>query len=351
MHKNRVIYLDYLRLIAMIAVVFIHTGVQKLFSVQVGIFDWHMFNLYTSGVRFAVPIFVMISGALMLNPQRNVTSKKLFSKILNLLVVLWIWSLFYAVFDPQEEGRIIEKLELMFLGHFHMWYLYMLVGLYLILPILRAFIENKKIVKYFLILSLIFSFILPDIIYICKQTQMSVLCIFADISQRILDDIDFTFAIGYVFYFVLGYYLSKVELNKKIRLLIYILGIVGFVATFLLTYFVSVSEGRTTDIFYSNFSVFVMLEAVAVFVFAKYELVKIKLNNTVSILIDKIVACSLGVYLVHMFVLDMLDKLFGLNVMSFNAVISVPLLSILVLLISLVIIAIMKIIPIIKKLV
>lgn len=76
---NRIAYIDWLRSIACFAVVVLHvSGGQEWFSAKEVSFEWTIFNLYDSLVRWCVPIFIMISGALFLNPEKEIGIHKLY---------------------------------------------------------------------------------------------------------------------------------------------------------------------------------------------------------------------------------------------------------------------------------
>ena len=64
--KERIIYFDYLRVLATMAVIFLHVAAQNWYNTDINTLNWHVFNIYDSIVRWGVPIFIMISGALFL---------------------------------------------------------------------------------------------------------------------------------------------------------------------------------------------------------------------------------------------------------------------------------------------
>ena len=83
--NERTAYFDYLRVFATFAVVILHLSGQNWNNTNVNGFEWRVFNGYDSLVRWAVPVFVMISGALFLD--RNISPKKIYSKyVLRLFV-------------------------------------------------------------------------------------------------------------------------------------------------------------------------------------------------------------------------------------------------------------------------
>lgn len=75
---ERKIYCDYLRLVATFSVVVLHVSAWNWYSTDVNSLEWQSFNFYDSVVRWAVPIFVMISGSLFLS--REIPVKKIYSK-------------------------------------------------------------------------------------------------------------------------------------------------------------------------------------------------------------------------------------------------------------------------------
>lgn len=170
-NKERNSFLDITRIVAVLAVIMIHTssGFVTLYDTSSIEFLWG--NIFDSISRIGVPLFVMISGSLMLDEEKNITIKSLLSKnIKNIVYLLIFWSVIYCsiyeVIFPLIKGEalnfpsIIVSLEN---GHFHMWYLYMMIGLYLITPFLREFVkkENKQLVLLFIAAALATQFTLP----------------------------------------------------------------------------------------------------------------------------------------------------------------------------------------------
>ena len=66
MESKRIIYFDYLRAIAVFSVIVLHVAAQNWHNADTNTFEWNVFNIYDGVSRWAVPIFVMISGALFL---------------------------------------------------------------------------------------------------------------------------------------------------------------------------------------------------------------------------------------------------------------------------------------------
>jgi surface polysaccharide O-acyltransferase-like enzyme len=107
-------------------------------------------SMYQQLVKWCVPIFVMISGAVFLRPTMNNNICRIYVKnILHILVVFIFWSLVYASYqfmisdEPTIRGWVIHFLR----GHFHMWFLLLILGLYILVPILRVLVKYRKITK------------------------------------------------------------------------------------------------------------------------------------------------------------------------------------------------------------
>ena len=84
---KRNLYLDYLRIMATVAVITLHVAAQNWSNVNITSYEWKVFNIVDSAVRWGVPIFVMISGALMLDNDRVLSVKKLYGqKILRIII-------------------------------------------------------------------------------------------------------------------------------------------------------------------------------------------------------------------------------------------------------------------------
>lgn len=107
------------RVIAILAVVLLHVSSRVVMWSELGSNDWWYANLYDSLVRWCVPVFVMISGALLLSPEKaeplGLFYKKRASRILFPLV---FWSLFYMLWDflrnlLKGESKSIQEIFLL----------------------------------------------------------------------------------------------------------------------------------------------------------------------------------------------------------------------------------------------
>ena len=346
---NRTYYFDYLRIAATLAVVVLHVAAKGLYLSEVGSFNWHVVNIYDSITRWCVPIFVMISGSLFL--KREFKIKDIIGKYaLRIVTAFCFWSMIYTVYyaiTADEDVTITKFIGMFIRGEYHLWFCFMIVCLYLIVPFLKKFVDDPILVKYFLILCFLFAIVFNSVNPLLRTIS--------NISQDIysacvsaLKDTNMLFVCGYVLYFVGGYYLSKIEIKKSIRLIIYILGLVGFAATAYFTATASIKADELVITHYNNFSWNVLLEALALFVFAKYNLNFAFKSERINNLVSGVSKCSFGAYLVHIVILYILMTK-NINAFIFNPVLATPVVSIVIFLIALCISAVIHKIPFLNK--
>lgn len=132
---NRIISLDALRVFSIFMMMLLHTTALNWTLLSVNSVEWQVLNIYDSIARFCVPVFLMISGVFFLDNDRNYTLEKLFSKnILRIVTAFIFWSTLYTILNiMSSETLSIKEIITEFInGHYHMWFLFTLVGLYLV---------------------------------------------------------------------------------------------------------------------------------------------------------------------------------------------------------------------------
>lgn len=343
--NSRTVYFDFLRIIAIFAVVVLHVSAKNFYGAKADTLEWQAFNFYDSIVRWGVPVFVMISGALFLNGEHTIG--KLYKKnVLRIIVAFVFWSMLYALNNMiHHHSGWKATLKQFLAGEGHMWFLFMIVGLYIIVPLVKPIVQSMELTKYFLLLSLIFTFAIPQAIKLVSLKYPGA----GSFVNVVWNKVSFHFTLGYVGYFVLGYYLSKTELSRKVKRIIYFLSACGCFATIIGSSAISVSQQKPNAILYDDLGVNVMLEALGVFVFVKDRFAGKDVSGKAVRILGLLAKYSFGAYLVHILVLNELKRIFGLDTLSFSPVFSVPVISVIVLVISFVISAVLNHIPLLKK--
>lgn len=302
--QDSIVCFDWLRVLATFAVVVIHCCSKE--SLEVASFEWNTIHFYNCLSQWAVPAFVMISGALFLG--RELTIRKLFKKsILRIATAFLFWSVLYACwrfFVTNEKNSVREVILSIIKGHYHMWFLFLIVGLKFEGP---ASILNEFVSKF--------------------QVEM---------------------VLGYSGYFILGYLLAQIHIRNKTEVLIYTIGLSGLAITFFASTWTAKHQ-ESTGLFSDELTVNVLMMTVAVFVFAKQHMNKLVKSAKAMFILSYISKCTFGVYLVHPLIIDCLKRYVGITNLSFNPIISVPILALIVFVCSMGVSAILNKIPFVKK--
>lgn len=335
--QTRQHYFDFLRVFAAFAVMILHVSAENWLTADVYSLEWGIMNFYDSLVRWAVPVFVMISGALFLS--RDITLKKIVSKyIFRIFTAFLFWSFIYAFDYYAKHRNVMGAIAFFVKGSYHLWFLFMITGLYLIIPFVKKIAESASLAKYFLLLAFISAFIIPELVQIISLFSEK----YGLFAENVFNKFSLNFVTGFTSYFLLGYLLSKVYISHNAERLIYTAGIIGFILTILMSLCASRFKGEPFMGFYDYYNVNVLCEGIAVFVFFKA-----KFNRSVKI-IRLLSQYSFGAYLVHVAVIMLLLRL-GLNSLTFNPIISIPVISVIVFVISFSISAVLNNIPVLKR--
>ena len=343
--RSRIDCFDALRVLATFAVVALHLSAQHWADIDVSSRAWFAFNLYDSAVRWAVPVFVMISGALFLSGTQSL-QQILRKNVLRIATAFFFWSAVYALYARVFYACTWEETLFRFLkGHYHMWFLFMIVGLYLLVPILRRITADRALTQYFLLLALVFTFLLPQLSSFFALLPGK----FGGVFSAILGKFFFFFTLGFTAYFIGGYFLMREELPRRTEWILMLLGILGFIFTLVLSWRASVDGGAATERFYGYNTIGVLLTSTGVFLFGKRYLSFPKLDKKGRAALRAFSRWSFGAYLIHPLVIETLNLRFGLNTLSCNAFFSVPLLTLLVGALSFLLSALLHQIPVVKK--
>ena len=346
LRDNRIIYFDYLRILATLAVIMIHVVSACWNKAPLRSTSWLILTGYDGIVRWAVPIFVMISGALFLDNSKKLSMKDLYGKyILRIVTAFLLWSSVYALWDVIKAKKDVSYfINHLITGEMHMWFLFMIAGLYILTPVIRKIVESENIMKYFLIVIFISASVIPVVFKELAHFNST----YVDALQEAYNDMHFYMPLGYVGYFIVGYYLANKKLSKKMQNIIYILGIIGTVLTIVLVIVNSNEKGNPQGFYYNYLTPNVVMQSISVFVFAKYKLSKIKLGYKSRRIIFALSKYSFGVYLVHIVIRKSL-QIYDINALSFPEIISVPVLTIAIFVLSLIISVVLNKIPFVKK--
>ena len=340
---------DYMRAIAVCAVVALHTSaivVVKYIS-NPDSFGWWTGNVVNSMVRWCVPVFVMLSGALLLDPSKSETATEFFRKRINrILIPLVFWSLVYIilawVFHSMQSGfNFIELLRRLVTGllsgrpHYHLWFLFMIIGLYAITPILRLIL--KRFHSYCLYIGL---GCLALTVYATGMQWTENIIIMA---RKIFA----TQFIEFIGYFILGSALFH-NLRKQKTLWPFIaLALLSMFTTAHGTYNQIINNHPVPFYFYSYNSPFVAVMVVSIFIVFCGLRDTLKVNKMITVLSDN----SLGIYIIHAALLDIITQSMYRLCVMIHPVLFIPTAVVLLIALSVCISIGIRKIPIMRKVV
>jgi surface polysaccharide O-acyltransferase-like enzyme len=341
---------DLIRTVAVVLVILLHAAafppeIPVNITSQV-IYGWFTADFYDALGRIGVPLFVMLSGALLLEPSKTdepvkVFFKKRFNRI-GLPLIFWsiayfLWSV-YVHGTPLTFASAVQAL--MSGAYVHLWFLYLLVGLYLVTPVLRVFVKylDWKRFKYLVALWFVGTVLVPLIIVFGPSGFNPVMFVFT----------------GWIGVFLLGVFLQKVKVQSWILMLAAGLGLAGAVVG---AYVSTALVGeRVTLFFHESLSFNMIIASVAVYLLlisippSRVESSHAKVNGVLHWIGQN----TLPIYLFHYMILEsLMFGFFGftLNAAVLNPVIEIPLLATVTFVLTALIVYPLKKIPYVKRLV
>lgn len=345
MKQERMLHLDLLRILACFSVVLLHSSAQYWYGLPLTDKNWLVINTYDALVRFGVPIFVMISGSLFLSPGKTIDLKRLYChNILRLAILYIVWSAIYGLYDcicsDQAAISINEMLLEVYSGRYHLWYLPMIIGLYMLLPLFRGWLRNasRKDVQYFLVLFLLFKIIRYTLLAL-KPSEL---------ATFLLDIFGAGDILSYPGYFILGYYMTNYKIDRRWHKWIYAGGLLGAVANAGLSYFKSLRQGSPNGEVFDSFSLFTFLIVIALFLFSIEKVSQWKFNAVQQRIIHELSQCTLGIYLMHLLCMEYLASK-GIDSMILPPIAGVPLFAALCFLICFFCTALLRRIPFVGR--
>jgi surface polysaccharide O-acyltransferase-like enzyme len=298
---------DLVRTVAIVFIIWLHAANEPhqiitlpLMS-QAEIWRWWTVNIYDSFTRIGVPLFVMLTGALLLQPSKNeplgVFFRKRFARI---GLPFLFWGVAYFAYDFLANHQAFSWdfiVQGILTGpYYHFWYLYMLLGLYLITPILRIIIAHadRQLLRYFALIWLMGIIIVPIPTYFGSYHL----------------DANLLTIPWWLGYFFVGAYLTKVKIDRS---LLYILLTIGCVLTAVGTYLVTLLVGGGMSLFFQDyFSPTIILASIAFFTLllsVRTHSAQVETSHTkINWLIHQISQNTLGIYLFHVMVLETLNN-------------------------------------------
>ena len=330
-------WVDGTRSIAAMAVVLLHVAANVVLDRSLlGTGSWWLANVLDAATRWCVPVFVLLSGALLLNPDKAGEPwrdfyRKRFSRV---LIPLLFWSLFYVIYQRYPPYAEIEPLPWLQIWqqtrigmpYFHLWFMFMLLGLYAITPWLRQVLQRttrrQQLGGCALLLVLA---MLNDLhtFWMHRHPPLAVLIF-----------------LPYIAYFIAGYLLRFYSVPLKAAWLVWGLSVLATAGG--LAAFVQPDSLYIASYFYDYFSISTVPAGLAAFVLCM-QLSRRKIWSQLAPL-------SMGIYLIHPLLLDVLWQN-GLRPNSIHPVLAIALIFALAMLGSAALTALFLRIPLLRRVV
>lgn len=316
---HRDIRLDALRIVAAFAVVWLHvSGEVVANNPDVHSRWWWVGNVADAASRWCVPIFVMISGALLLSRPSEAEPLKFYRRrTARLLVPMVFWTIFYIgfgayrvhAFDPMMTLRnLVQGIPAA-----HLWYLYMLFGLTLFTPFVRQLVaaSTLKLLRIFIILSFLVASIEAMASTLMEKGPATFLGRFP----------------FFVAYFVTGYYLHSLSEPKAVPMRALIVAVITCTAL------ISLSTGlllpllgtKSWDLMYGYLNPLVIVMSLFVYRFAigLRPLSGAAQQGMAFKMTRRIAQVTLGIYVIHPFWMAVLASK-GINGFFIHPVFGIP---------------------------
>ena len=331
---NRKFYLSLLKALACLSVVFLHTYYASLPAYEPMGTSYIVAKTVRNLMMAGVPCFVMATGELLLDPNRIISFKRLFEKyILRALVLLIAFTGINLAFDclTTDAGFSVKEYFIKLIGDgswSHMWYLYLLLAIYLTLPLFKLVTENadRKTILFILGVFAVFMSVIPTVKVFFPEVNIA---FYIPVTTV------------YPLYLLLGYARSRgfIKLPGWAWAAIFITSsaAVGALSVY------GIRSGRNMPVD-TYASVLIVLQACSFYQLISY--VGKPAGKGIVSCINKISDCTMGIYLIHMILLKTLFVVIGFKPQG--TVILIPV-ALGIFAVSFIITFILKLIPGVKR--
>lgn len=343
MNKNqRIFYLDFIRVIAILLVIFIH--VSAIDTIQnVGSYQWQLTKILNYLAHISVPVFFMISGSLLLNSKKTVSLSYTWKQRIPRVVIPFIM---WSVISPIVVGIYAHSLSLHNVLSITktilyqptsptLWFMYPLIGIYILSPVIRTFVQNAttEMLVYVTAIWLVTCSLLPSLAIMLPKDYQNILTL-SPVANFFLVG-------GFTGYFILGYLLTRLKVeNTHSVVLIIIFLFFGLAGNFVSEAIPKIFDANNG---YYVTSIFIPIMSVAAFLLLQKWGSRIKSKSTIKVF-EFLSPLVFGVYLIHNLLILYVEPWFA-NHVAIHGLAATFLRYFVVLILSIVIIWILNLIP------
>ena len=342
--KEYCITYDIMNIAACIAVIVLHVnGIFWTFSYER---YWKTSLIIETAFYWAVPVFFMLTGATLIDYRDRYSTATFFRKRFTRTVapfIIWsiisvIWAVYFVHYLQPEDISTWQKWINAILnckGMSIYWFFPPLFAVYLSIPVLSYIPKDdrKKVYGYLIAYGMLSCAILPNV---CAQFGVY---INGDLRSPLNGG-------GYLIYPLIGYWITRYPVSRKTRVGIYVLGFAGWLLRLAYTWKTSLAQGSINQTMFGYTNYPGAFLGVSVFVWFWYrDWSPLSTPKTIPI-IRKLSSASLGIFLVHFYIMRAIVDYFQIPMQSIVwRIAGVPLIYG----VSLCIVLIAKEIPVVKK--
>ena len=297
MHKTRNINLDLIKVLACIGVVLLHTTMVGFKETG----SWNLLAyLYYLGT-YSIPLFFMVNGYLLLG-KKEITYPYILQKVKWILTIVSLWTIIVWLFKRDFTVNPIKKIigSLLQKGYFsQFWFFGALILIYLCLPILRKFLNSKRsylyILSFFVATGLIF-----ELVNIILQMPL---------QSYVIQ----TFRLWtWFFYYILGGLIAQFDkefIKNGFKRWMKIVAVLLLLITPVILFFLAktIYHNLFAEYFYDI--LFVKIVSLGVFL----TILTLSLKESKYKWIVSLSNQTMGVFIVHTYVMKVLEKLLGFS--------------------------------------
>lgn len=283
--------------------------VVALHSVVIGMNDtsykyWDFLNVIESFTRMSVPLFIMITGYLLIREGEGFSMSMRRARRLAITLIFWSAIYYtYRTFGNMTLTSVIDFIGMLTRNQifYHLWYLYAAIGFVIIIPVLSGFFYSYK---------------KSEVIAFSLIWLMALFFGLINIQFNLGFNINWTFQTqlfsGLSVYLLLGRLLKEYKCtNRVIMIIAAILLIISVLTTAYITKLISPYGGPVNQLFYDNSSLFICISAISFMFLCMNARASNKiLKNVVAVASP----CTLGIYLIHPLLID----LFRIHILDAN---------------------------------
>jgi surface polysaccharide O-acyltransferase-like enzyme len=324
MPTQRIDFVDALRALAAIAIVFLHVSspIAQAPVANPGAW-WWCADLVYSLARPSIALFIMISGFLLLSPSKEEGLGAFFRKrFIRIAVPFLAWGLVYFVWKNHAHVSASDcaRLAREFVEgpvYYHLWFIYTITGIYLATPVLRVYVKNASIQNYSYLVA----------------TWFAGTCLYPIVGHfwGIRIGIPIMTAGGFLGAFLLGDFLRKFAVDKSSRIWLALVAATCCAVTVGAGYALSGGVPAKYDAVFQEFlSPTVVVTAACIFLMCKdlsFAKMRARFPGVYSVM-SAVSGTSFSVYLMHIMVLEVLKSHipgFSLDATFIHPAIGIPL--------------------------